>query len=308
MYIRKISQIPAVYTETDPFDMATLKAMVDDLKSDWYMEGPDKQREAIGNALRAALTSPRQDLKWNTIVYQDLADIPHDEDNPQVYEDHIRNKKNTWDQFGQMTLDAMGTVGDNQMVQYAPHMLQKYQPGIWGNIRNAANVAPYLDELRQIALDDVAQGADGRYFRDKVLQLQIPGVGPKIASFAWLLLNPDTSKLSTLDVHMMRALNQDVQSPPDLGSYEELERQLDAYRIALGYSDIPLGMFQWAVWDWQRTPGFHQDHSGLRPLAPTAWYQMDWNQPDRWGGRGAPVVTNPDQQQLFSKLKLAWNW
>lgn len=308
MLIRKIAEIPAQYTEADPFDIKTLKALVDDLRTDWFLEGPDRQRQAIGNALRAALTSPRQDLKWNTIVYQDLQDVPLDTSNPQVYEDHIRNKKDTWDQFGQMSIDTMGTIGDSQMASYAPHMVQKYQPGIWGNIRNCANIVPYLDQLRQISLEDVAQGADGRYFRQKVLELQIPGVGPKIASFAWLLLNPDKSKISTLDVWMMRALQQNVDSPPNLSSYQDLEEQLDAFRKSLGYEDIPLGMFQWAVWDWQRTNGFHQDHSGLRPLDPTPWNQMDWSSADRWTGGKKPLEANPNQQQLISKIRPAWNW
>lgn len=302
MYIRKIAQIPAQYTETDPYDVQTLHGLVDDLKSDWYLEDPDRQRTAISNAMRAALTSPRQDLKWNTIVYQDLQDIPPDEDNPQVYEDHIRNKKATWDSFGQTALDTLGTVGDKQMGVYAPHMVQKYQPGIWQNVRNAANPAKYLDALRQLALEDVAQGGDGKFFRQNVLELGIPGVGPKIASFAWLLLNPDKSKLSTLDVHMMRALSQDQESPPTLGDYDRIEELLDQHRQQLGYQDVPLGMFQWAVWDWQRTHGFHQDHSGLKPLDPKPWHEMDWAATSRQRA-GKPVEPVPGQEQLFAKLR-----
>jgi hypothetical protein len=300
-FIRKVATIPAQYTETDPFDIRTMTTLVDDLRTDWFMQDPERQRQAISNALRAALVSPRQNLQWNSIVYQDMQDLGYDVDNPQVYEDHIRNKKTTWDSFGQMTLDSMSALGDNQMVQYAPHMVQKYQPGMWGNVRNAANHVPHIEELRKVALEDIGQGGDGRWWRDKVMELGIPGVGPKIASFAWLLLVPDKSKLSTIDVHMMRALQQDQESPPTMGSYLDLEKQLDAYRVSLGYEDVPLGMFQWAVWDWQRTHGFHQDHSGLRPLDPTPWHEIDWASLDRFQNRAQPAP--PQNEQLFSKIK-----
>lgn len=307
--IRKLAMIPATYTEQDPFDVQAVKELVDELESQWFMKDPDMQRKAISNALRAALTSPRQDLKWNTIVYQDMQNIPHDETNPQVYEDHIRTKRDKWNTFGQTSLDTMGTVGDDEMQKYAPHMIQRYQPGIWGNIRNPANAAPYLDQLRQIALEDIARGGDGNYWRHHVLELQIPGIGPKVASFAWLLLNPNLSQLSTLDVHMMRALKQDVESPANLGDYYALEKQLEQYKQSLGpnYQDVPLGVFQWAVWDWQRTHGFHQDHSGLKPLDPTPWHQIDWAQTDRFGNRTQKTPEqNQNQEQLFAKIRPAW--
>lgn len=311
MFIRKVAMIPAQYTEEDPFDIEAVKQLIDELRSEWFMQSPDDQRKAISNAMRAALTSPRQDLKWNTIVYQDLQHVPHDEADPQVYEDNIRARKKKWDSFGQIALDTIGTVGDDDMQQYAPHMVQKYQPGIWGNVRNPANVAPYLDQLREIALEDVARGGDGNYWRQKVLELQIPGVGPKVASFSWLLLCPNTSQLSTIDVHMMRALKQDVESPANIGDYYALEKQLEAYKNALGpkYQDITLGMFQWAVWDWQRTHGFHQDHSGLKPLNPIPWYQIDWAQVDRFANRQkAPAEQNENQQSLFAKIRPAWHF
>jgi hypothetical protein len=308
-FIKKVAEIAAQYTEEDPFDIEAVKELVDELRTQWFLQDPDTQKRAIANAMRAALTSPRQDLKWNTIVYQNMQNIPPDESNPQVYEDHIRSERDKWNSFGQISLDTAGTVGDQDMQTYAPHMVQRYQPGIWANVRNPANVAPYLDQLRQIALEDVARGGDGNYWRQQVLDLQIPGVGPKVTSFAWLLLNPDTSQLSTLDVHMMRALKQDVESPANIGDYYALEKQLEAYKQSLGpkYADVPLGIFQWAVWDWQRTHGFHQDHAGLRPLNPTPWHQIDWAQTDRFANRmqRSPEV-NEQQQSLFSKLRLAW--
>jgi hypothetical protein len=300
------SNIPAMYTETDPYDVTRLKGLVNELKTDWFMESPERQREAIGNSFRAALTSPQQDLKWNSIVYQDLQDIPHDINDPDVYENHIRSKKSLWDSFGQTALDTLGTVADPKTYQmYAPHMVQKYLPGMWKNIRNTAAIPAKLDQLRQIALEDVSRGADGNYFRHQVLQLQIPGVGPKIASFAWLLLNPDKSKLSTLDVHMMRALKQDFESPPTLGDYHHLEKQLDEHKNSLGYHDVPLGMFQWAVWDHQRAHGFHQDHSPLRPLDPKPWHQVEWSHSTRQRSRKPPEAP-AGQEPLFAKVKLAW--
>jgi hypothetical protein len=307
MFIKKIAQIPAQYTDEDPFDIDAVHGLVNDLKTDWYMENPERQTQAIGNAFRAALTSPQQDLKWNSIVYQDLGDIPHQITDPDVYENHIRQKKQQWDNFGQTALDSLGSVAPADQTPYLPHMIQKYQPGIWRNIRNAGYAGSYLDELRQIALEDVSRGADGNYFRHQVLGLNIPGVGPKIASFAWLLLNPDQSKLSTLDVHMMRALKQDKESPANLGDYNRIEAELQRYKDSLGpkYKDVPLGMFQWAVWDKQRTQGFHQDHSGLRPLDPTPWHTIDWapNQRTRFP---QPPVQPENQLSLSKKISLSW--
>jgi hypothetical protein len=301
----KIAEQPANYTDEDPLDMQGTMGVVNDLHSDWAQESWEGQRQTVANAFRAALTSPRQNLKWNSIIYQDLMHIPADESNPDVFEQAIRDKKAKWDTFGQQTLDLVNTHGtqtnDPEYVDYGARMLEKYQPGIWKNIRNCAIIGPYIDQLTQLALEDLRQGGTGQYFRQGVMALNIPGIGPKITAFVWLLLAPKTSQLATIDIHMMRVLGQEAQSPKDYNAYQQFENQLSQRKDEMGYQDAPLGAFQWGLWDKQRTPGYHQDHSALRPHNPTDWRDVDWAQtqrPDR-----TPDYTQPQEQ-----LSLGSNW
>lgn len=301
----KSQGVPADYgNEADPLDVAGMQNLVDDLHTEWWQEPPDVQRQAIANAFRAALTSPRQNLQWNSIVYQDMMGIPPEESDPDVFENTIRQKKAQWDSFGQQAIDSISENSTNpDLIAHVQNGgVSKYMPGIWGNVRNVAKIGPYIEQLRQAALEDIARGGDGRYFREQLLGMNIPGIGPKIAAFVWLLLAPRTSKLATIDVHMMRHFGEQGDSPKDYTHYLNLENQLDEQRKAEGYHDIPLGVYQWATWDRQRTPGWHQDHTPLRPLNPTNWKNVDWApQPAR--RRKAVQEQVPGQEQLFSKWK-----
>lgn len=296
----KVAQLPAEYSEEDPLDMGVVNNMVDDLHSEWWMQNQQVQRQAVANAFRAALVSPRQNLKWNSIVYQDLMHVPPEESDPTVFENIIRERKAKWDRFGQQTMDLVHEhSADPEHIDYGSQIIEKYMPGIWKNIRNCALIGPYIEQLREAAMDDIAQGGDGTLFRQRILDMNIPGIGPKIAAFVWLLLAPKTSRLATIDVHMMRHLGQPAESPKDYNSYLAFEQQLDEQRKQMGYDDTPLGAYQWALWDRQRTPGFHQDHTPLRPLAPTDWRNVNWApQPAR---RRAPNDVAPGQQDLFTE-------
>jgi hypothetical protein len=297
--------IPATYSDQDPLDMNNARALVDDLDSQWWTESPDVQRQAIANAFRAALVSPRQNLKWNAIVYQDLLHLGADVADPDVYEQAIRDRKEKWDRFGQQTLDLIHQNADDpEWIDYGPATIEKYMPGIWKNIRNAGIIGPYVEELRQAAMEDVARGGTGQYFRQKLLDLQIPGIGPKIAAFVWLLLCPKTSQLATIDIHMMRALGKDAESPADINQYLQYERELDDRKNQMGYTDVPLGAYQWALWDWQRTPGYHQDHTPLRPLNPVDWRNIDWSPQARVRAKPQPEIP-PEQMSLDAPVS-AW--
>lgn len=300
--IQKTAQLPAEYTEDDPLDMDVTMALVEDLATDWYMEDHATQRQAIANAFRAALTSPRQNLKWNSIVYQDLMGLPPELDDPEEFEQTIRDRKAKWDRFGQQTIDLINEQADDpEWIDYGPRVVEKYMPGIWENIRRAGVVGPYIEDLRVAAIEDVKQGGDGRYFRESLMQMDIPGIGPKVAAFVWLLLCPKTSKLATIDVHMMRVLGQEAESPRDYRAYLQFEKQLDQMRVELGYTDVPLGAFQWALWDQQRTPGFHQDHTSLRPLNPVDWRHVDWAPQERTR-KSTPPAEIPGQMSLEPEM------
>jgi hypothetical protein len=119
--------------------------------------------------------------------------------------------------------------------------------------------------------------ATGHHFRASVLQLKVSGVGPKVCSFAWLLLQPMRSQLATIDVHMMRVLGHNYEKDMNNRDYAKFERELAAGRDAAGYGHVPLGAFQWAAWDAQRTGlGSHQDHSAMRVLDPMPHADVNW--------------------------------
>jgi hypothetical protein len=303
-------QTEANYTDDDPYDMAGLQPMAKALETNWWLDTPDRQRQAVVNALRAGILSPNYDLKWNTIAYQDLMEIPWDDTNPDDYENLIREKKAQWDARGQAAMDTLKNSPEAppDLPDYGDALISKYLPTFWGNIRRLANIGPYADQLREIAMQDIAQGGDGKYWRAHVLDLGIPGVGIKVASFAWLLLNPMGSKLGTIDIHMMRKLNQEKESPSDQDMYHQLEGELDNQRQEDGYHDAPLGLYQWAAWDHQRTNGYHQDHSGLRPLEPVNWRNINWvkRPPRPRPQKETPQV--PGQEQLFSRWKEVPRW
>jgi hypothetical protein len=308
--------IPATYTDEDPLGMDTTLSLIDDLHTAWWEGSPEEQKQAIANAFRAALVSPRQNLMWNSIVYQDLMHVPPEESDPQVFEDVIRKAKEKWDSFGQQTMDTVEQhTHDPELLAHLQNGgVSKYLPGIWKNVRNCAIIGPYIEQLRQAGMDDIAQGGDGRVFRQQLMEMNIPGIGPKIAAFVWLLLAPKSSKLATIDIHMMRHLGQPVDSPKDYTAYLNFEQQLDDQRKQMGYDQVPLGAFQWALWDRQRTPGYHQDHTPLRPVNPVDWRNIQWATTpsglDKY--RAQPKILDPqpeEQQQLFpteGKVRAGW--
>jgi hypothetical protein len=154
----------------------------------------------------------------------------------------------------------------------------KYGAFMGTHLKAIAQISQHADEILDAALEDVkAHDGTGHHFRAKVLQLGVSGVGPKVCSFAWLLLQPMTSQLGTIDTHMMDVLGHHYEKEMNNRDYFKFERELAAGRDAAGYSHIPLGAFQWGMWDHKRTgPGSHQDHSAMRVLDPVSHTTIDW--------------------------------
>jgi len=162
-------------------------------------------------------------------------------------------------------------------------------PGFMGeHIKQICYATKHLDEIIEAALADVHDhDGSGHHFRVFILSLKIKGIGPKIASFMWLLLQPLTTQLATLDVHMAKILGYQETDITDR-EYFRMERELIARRDALGLSHIPLGKFQWGLWDLARMglqPSSdtlsgkkvrHQDHSALAVLNSTAAHNVLW--------------------------------
>jgi hypothetical protein len=268
--------VPAQYTDVDPLDLQGKQPLFEAMNTSWWELPHEQQKQVIVNAFRATMLSPRMNLKSNAILYQNIMHIPADEADPNVFENHVRELKKRWDAQGQMGLE-----GQPEDVMALDELLPgKFLPGFWGNLRRLANLGPYAEELTALALRDMEAGGTGEIFRDGVLKLAIPGVGPKVASFAWLALAPLTSELATIDVHMMRYMGEGDDSPKSDADYFALEQRLKEERDQY-YPDRPLTQYQWGVWDKQRTPGFHQDHTPLRAYEPVDYREIKWEPPVR---------------------------
>jgi hypothetical protein len=153
----------------------------------------------------------------------------------------------------------------------------KYGAFMGQHLKAVAAVSHYVDDILKAALEDVHdRDGTGHHFRATVLRLGIPGVGPKVCSFAWLLLQPMTSQLATIDTHIMDVLGKHEKEMSNR-DYFGMERMLQAGRDAAGYGHVPMGAFQWGMWDYKRTgPGSHQDHSAMRVLDPVGHETVDW--------------------------------
>lgn len=289
--------LPAEYTDDDPFGVKHKKPVFDRMQVDWWNLPPAEQKNAIVNAFRATMLSPRMKLKDNAILYQLLMTIDSEESDPDVFESRVRDIKAQWDAQGQADLFAETP----EVVQHEDIIPGKrFQPGFWGNIRRLAALGPYAEDLRQIALADVEDGGHGRHFRENVLALGIPGVGPKVASFAWLALNPTMSDLATIDVWMMKHLEEKDESPRNVKHYYELEDRLRQEKDMLYGPDVPLGQYQWGVWDKLRTPGYHQDHAPLRVHEPVPYKDVQWEQAVR-APRPQRLPSLPEGQMAFAR-------
>ncbi|WP_037409737.1 2'-5' RNA ligase family protein [Candidatus Solirubrobacter pratensis] len=182
---------------------------------------------------------------------------------------------------GQVSLqseDVDPTVTDLFNGDVNPEDMGAYSAWLGDHLKALAAISKRSDELLDAALRDIHDhDAAGHHFRAAVLNMGLYGVGPKVCSFAWLLLQPMRSQLATIDSHIMDVLGYE---PEEMNNrdYFRMERELQARRDASGYSHVPLGGLQWAMWDYKRSgPDSHQDHSALRVLNPLDHNLIDWN-------------------------------
>jgi hypothetical protein len=371
----------------------------------------ERMKLAIVNAFRVVLLSPRKDLRWNAIHYQDISHIPGSVDDPKVYWDTLEQSRRRWNEAqgidpnshmiyfkflkpfeariaaqhpekgwewakdeAKQTLfnwwteeqeriseedsmkppdkqrsadeierranealakrmqlflkpkDENTDVEDTQMSmfgakskgptaeeqRYRELMGEDYQyqkpvkvPGgpkplnimtgqdslkygafMGAHLKSISQISQHSEDILDAALEDVREhDATGHHFRQQVLSLNVPGVGPKVCSFAWLLLQPLTSQLATIDVHMMDVLGHNYEKEMNNRDYFKFEREFRAGLDAAGYDHLPLGAAQWGMWDYKRTgPGTHQDHSSMAVLDPKPHQDVAW-------AAKAPVTT-----------------
>lgn len=374
----------AAYLFEDPVGHEEMKDLAYSLDTGWQnLKNPDGSpnyegmKDAIMNALRAAILSPQKELRANAIHYQDLMEVPYSEQNPMRYWEVLENKRNSWNsqrfyreeshrpyaqeleqlkiierarhpelppeeiekrignELFQMRLEEEEKVleeltaeGKNfdaldidrsvdkaiaerlkravkpqeeeadfpfaeveqlQLMAAAPSLNpnqrdlldqppNKYPAFMGTHLRSIAQLASHADELLDAALTDVHEyGGTGHHFRSKLIDLNVSGVGPKVASLAWLLLQPNTSQLATIDTHMMDVLGRDYNAEMSNRDFYKFERELQTGRDAAGYNHMPLGQFQWGMWDMKRSgEGQHQRHDPLKPIDPQPHAEATW--------------------------------
>lgn len=353
--------VNAVTAFGDPLDSVGTKDMAHKLNTNWQnWQDPsgkpdfERMKQAVVNAMRAALLSPKTPLKWNAAHYQNLQHIPYHHSDPKTYWDALETSRIEHNRaqgipnpetahkahyqslldfyryyskhhphmdmdevkehadrevqimqaeieerlfheskdpqmdilepkiFKQLDRRLKAIIKDDKSQVLAGmndyNMPERYGAFMGQNLIAIARVARKADVITEAALEDMRNhdGA-GHMFRQTLLSLGIPYVGPKVASFAWLLLAPMTSQLATVDTHMMDMLGYNHKKDMNDRDYFRMERELQAGRDAAGYNHMPLGQFQWALWDHKRTgPGTHQDHSSLRPWEPTPHHLVEW--------------------------------
>lgn len=329
-------------------------------------------KQAIVNAFRAVLLSPRKDLKANVRHYQDIAGIPGDVSDPGVYwntlenarqnhnvkvfgeqarfahmvyapfvkpfesiifqmnpkigwqgaqkkakqimfdwqneeqeriaredKDKPQDKQRLADEIERRANEALAKRMQLYIKEFQPKLdftsavqeplfappeatpqdvPEKYPAWMGTHLKAIGQISGHVDNILKAALEDIHEhDGTGHHFRAAVMQLGVSGVGPKVCSFAWLLLQPMTSQLATIDTHMMDVLGHNYEKDMNTRDYGKFERELATGRDAAGYGHIPLGQFQWLMWDAKRTgAGSHQDHSGLKVLNPTPHDSIDW--------------------------------
>jgi hypothetical protein len=177
-------------------------------------------------------------------------------------------------------VDKKMDFGDSELYRRS-NLMGEPDPGIYGSflvhhIRPIAALGHHANDLLRAARNDVANNEGrGHHWRKEVLSLGIPGVGPKEASFAWLLLQPKTSQLALMNPDVAEILGHKPEDCNDR-DYFKHERELAAGRDAAGYTHVPLGQFSWGMWDYRHKPGFHSDLTPLRAVDPHPHDQFDW--------------------------------
>lgn len=200
------------------------------------------------------------------------APVPNFDDEKLRYEEMIRPS-----QIGLPVREQRTAAGGQYNLLTGEEAL-KYGAFMGTHLKSISQISQHADEILDAALADVREhDATGHHFRHAVLALNVPGVGPKVCSFAWLLLQPLTSQLATIDVHMMDVLGHNYEKEMNNRDYFKFEREFRAGLDAAGYGHLPLGAAQWGMWDYKRTgPGSHQDHSAMRVLDPKPHQEVNW--------------------------------
>lgn len=322
---KSLTEIPA---GSDPFEwqggLGPHAQLLDAQDIDFESLSPEDQKKAVINSLRVGVLSPMKDLSHNAFHYQDIAHIDPDENDYDVYEDALQDARKRWNKENELYKRrrprGLGAeyehgmlLGDDDYQQPQKEHLywQKYPGYIKDHLRSIAKLGEYADYLTQVAREDIEKtGGKGNLWREALRKINVPGVNNKVASFAWLLLRPKTSELATIDRHMMNFLSMDEKNTPSSDkAYENYENRLREVKSQYPeYENMPLGPFQWAVWDYVRTgPGSHQLHEPLKPINFEPYWETEWHKRVKKPKKVKPKTGLPPMEnQIGFDLASAW--
>jgi hypothetical protein len=266
--------------DTDPLNLKQHQELLDEMDVGLENLNDEELKVAVSNAMRVALLSPNTPLHDNAAIYQSFLNIPYNETDPKVYMDAYHKLQKDYQKGPKIQ------KGDK---------IQDYSPATTDdNVKYCAKAAAHINEAVAAVREDLEKNdGEGNTFRTW-MKNNIGGAGAKVASFTWLMLNPNQSNLATLDRHMFNMLNKEYSDlnpkipeenqqrktlmRKELGSYRYLmwERVLRERAMNFGFPpEATNALIQWYLWDAARTND-PQSHAALRAIDPDSYLDVDW--------------------------------
>jgi hypothetical protein len=155
---------------------------------------------AIVNAFRVVLLSPRKDLRWNAIHYQDISHIPGSVDDPKVYWDTLEQARRRWN-------EAQGIDPNSHMIYFK--FLKPFEARIaaqhpekgWEWAKQEANQTLFnwwTEEQERISEEDAQKPAEKQRSADEIERR----ANEALAKRMQLFLKPKDEKTDVEDSQM----------------------------------------------------------------------------------------------------------
>lgn len=263
---------PKIMWHVAPSD---LRQSIEQHGLDWTKGRLGTDYEALGSE-PANYLWPLEDQAAEDQARQSANGIPSD-----LYEVDVSDlpveKDPVWTEASRVA-DAIPPERVRRIAKTSTYHADMYPPYLASSLRPIATVSRNASELAEAAREDLLRHkGHGHHFRAKALSLNIPQIGPRQISNAWLHLAPQTSQLGVMEPQVMDTLGHDYGTEGSNRDYFKHERELAAGRDAAGYSHVPLGAFSAGISDLRSGgPGWHPDRTPFKPYAPTPPHQIDW--------------------------------
>jgi hypothetical protein len=161
------------------------------------MPDRDRMKQAIVNAFRVVLLSPRKDLRWNAVHYQDIASIPASVQDPKVYWDTLEQARRAWN-------TAQGIDPEAHMIYFK--FLKPFESIMWqmhpelgfdGAKKKAKETLFnwWTEEQERIEAQDREKPADKQKTADEIERRANEALARRLKQFIKDKTNPD------VDIH-----------------------------------------------------------------------------------------------------------